>query len=61
MGVLYVSMEAQELIQRGDVFANDFAEYTVVSVRSADRVEVENLAGMTDYMTARELIEVSTV
>ena len=52
-------MEASDLIQRGDVFANDFAEYTVVSVHSADRVEVENLAGMTDYMTARELIEVT--
>jgi len=50
---------ASDLIQTGDVFANDYSEYTVVSVHSDERVEVENLAGMTEYKTARELIEIA--
>jgi len=50
-------MEAKDLLQRGDVFANKFAEYTVISVESADRVKVENMAGMTEFVSARHLIE----
>jgi len=52
-------MEAKDLIQTGDVFANDYAEYTVIAVHNAERVEVENLAGMTEHKTARELIEIA--
>jgi len=51
-------MEAKDLIQTGDVFANDYSEYTVVSVQDAENVKVENLAGMTEYKSARELIEI---
>jgi len=53
-------MEAEDLIQTGDVFANDYSEYTVISVESAESVKVENLAGMTERKTARELIEIGT-
>jgi len=50
---------AGDLIQPGDVFANDYLEYTVINVSSTDEVKVENLAGMIEYKTARELIEIA--
>lgn len=52
-------MEAKDLFQRGDVFANDFEEYTVQRVTNDGEVKVENLAGMTEFMEPRELIEVT--
>ena len=51
-------MEAKNLIQTGDVFANEWKELTVVSVRSADDVKVERLDGSTTTTTARKLIEI---
>jgi len=52
-------MEASDLIQIGDVFATDFQEYTVLSVDDTnEQIKVENLAGMTEFMSPRELIEI---
>lgn len=60
VGAHSVSMEAKDLIQKGDVFANDFEEYEVISfAANSDRVKVENLAGMEEWMEPRELIEVT--
>lgn len=54
-------MEAKDLIQKGDVFKNDFEEYEVVGWSvDGEQVRVENLAGMTERMGPRELIEVAT-
>jgi len=50
-------MEAQDIIQAGDVFANGFQELTVITVHDTDNVKVETLAGTTKRMTARELIK----
>jgi len=57
-GCVGLVVMSESMIQTGDVFANEFSEYTVLTVRD-DRVEVETLAGTTKWMETRELIEVA--
>jgi len=53
-------MEAKDVFQRGDVFTNDYQELTVVGFgMDGEKVKVENLAGMTEWMEPRELIQVT--
>ena len=49
-------MEQNNAVQNGDVFTNDFAEWTVVSVKNGNII-VEDMMGERIHTDVREILE----